>query len=425
MTTQECLHCKQPFELTRSDKKFCSQTCRSNYSLGKKKRKKQSTKHLKGIISTSGIKQVNNEVLQPEVEKWQQEKKRIETQLQNVTRAQQKKVIALQNFINAQNYPAVFGGAVLGGLTGLAVFEEIEAALVGSFIGGALASLAIPDLTPQREAYIKNTINQFNNEIRLLNQTIEGYQKRLKTIKSQLFLLKPLPGIKAQTTEDGGKKMGSNVIQPKEKQPGLQPPAKNNSGIHKSKNVVSSSDLVKMYYEQFDFKGRWLDFIGTPAINFFTAIHGKAGEGKSTFAIQFAKYLTDFWKVLYISGEEGFSQTFKDKFERQDATSPDLYVGDLRTLEEIIKELKEYNYHFVFIDSLDTLKIGPDEMKQLRQTFPEKAFITISQSTKDGKMRGSYEIIHDSDIVIQVTDGMATTTKNRFLERGKIFKVFG
>jgi hypothetical protein len=260
----------------------------------------------------------------------------------------------------------------------------------------------------------------------LLNQTTEGYQKRLKTIKSQLFLLKPLPGIKAQTTEDGGKKMGSNVIQPKEKQPGLQPPAKDNSGIHKIKNVVSSSDLVKMYYEQFDFKGRWQDFLGQPAINFFTAIHGKAGEGKSTFAIQFGNYLaTNFGKVLYVSGEEGFSKTFKDKFERQDATSPDLYVGDLRTLEEIIKELKEYNYHFVFIDSLDTLKIGPDEMKQLRQTFPEKAFITISQSTKDGKMRGSYEIIHDSDIVIQVTDGMATTTKNRFLERGKIFKVFG
>ncbi len=425
MTTQECLHCKQPFELTRSDKKFCSQTCRSNYSLGKKKRKEQSTKHLKGIISTSGIKQVNNEVLQSEVAKWQQEKKRIEIQLQNVTRAQQKKITDLQNFINEQSCPTVLGRILKGGLQDLADSEQPGPAFVGALIGGVVVSLVFPDGTPKRKTYVQNAINYYNNEIRLLNQTIEGYQKRLGTIKAQLFLLTPSPGLKTQADGDGSKKMGSNVIQPKEKQPGLQPPAKDNSGIHKIKNVVSSSDLVKMYYEQFDFKGRWLDFIGTPAINFFTAIHGKSGEGKSTFAIQFAKYLTDFWKVLYISGEEGFSQTFKDKFERQDATSPDLYVGDLRTLEEIIKELKEYNYHFVFIDSLDTLKIGPDEMKQLRQTFPEKAFITISQSTKDGKMRGSYEIIHDSDIVIQVTDGMATTTKNRFLERGKIFKVFG
>jgi hypothetical protein len=39
-------------------------------------------------------------------------------------------------------------------------------------------------------------------------------------------------------------------------------------------------------------------------------------------------------------------------------------------------------------------------------------------------MRDSNESIHDSDIVIQVTDGMATTTKNRFLERGRVFEVF-
>ena len=35
------------------------------------------------------------------------------------------------------------------------------------------------------------------------------------------------------------------------------------------------------------------------------------------------------------------------------------------------------------------------------------ALITISQSTKDGKMRGSYEIIHDSDIAVAASGGIA------------------
>ena len=68
--------------------------------------------------------------------------------------------------------------------------------------------------------------------------------------------------------------------------------------------------------------------------------------------------------------------------------------------------------------------MGPDNMKKLRLAYPECAFITISQSTKDGKMRGSNELKHDCDIEVEVAHGIATTIKNRFLEPGKEFKVF-
>ena len=39
-------------------------------------------------------------------------------------------------------------------------------------------------------------------------------------------------------------------------------------------------------------------------------------------------------------------------------------------------------------------------------------------------MRGSYEIVHDADIAISVQNGIATTTKNRFLEKGRIYEIF-
>jgi len=63
-------------------------------------------------------------------------------------------------------------------------------------------------------------------------------------------------------------------------------------------------------------------------------------------------------------------------------------------------------------------------MKKLRHMLQNNACITISQSTKDGKMRGSSETGHECGIEVQVTEGTAITTKNRFSIPGKEFKVY-
>lgn len=189
--------------------------------------------------------------------------------------------------------------------------------------------------------------------------------------------------------------------------------------------IITSKELIEYDYESIDTHGLWLEFIGKPSIDFYSVIHGKAGEGKSTFAIQFALYLASkFDRVLYVSGEEGFSMTMSDKFKRLGASNDNLIVANLKSYDEIKNELKSNKYYFIFIDSIDTLHIGPVEMNDLRNDNKDTAFITISQSTKDGKMRGSNEIVHDCDVVIQVEDGKATTTKNRFLEKGKVFDIF-
>jgi len=39
-------------------------------------------------------------------------------------------------------------------------------------------------------------------------------------------------------------------------------------------------------------------------------------------------------------------------------------------------------------------------------------------------MRGSYEFAHNADIEIHVVNGIATTFKNRFLEKRKQFSIF-
>jgi hypothetical protein len=73
---------------------------------------------------------------------------------------------------------------------------------------------------------------------------------------------------------------------------------------------------------------------------------------------------------------------------------------------------------------LDNIKIDAGKMKELRERYKDSALITISQSAKDGKMRGSYEIVHDSDLAFEIQHGIAVTTKNRFKEKGIQLRVF-
>ena len=46
------------------------------------------------------------------------------------------------------------------------------------------------------------------------------------------------------------------------------------------------------------------------------------------------------------------------------------------------------------------------------------------QSTKDGKMLGSYEIVHDYYMAVNVEKGLAISTKNRFKDKGMTLEVF-
>ena len=60
----------------------------------------------------------------------------------------------------------------------------------------------------------------------------------------------------------------------------------------------------------------------------------------------------------------------------------------------------------------------------MRNIFVFHSQIQCTQSTKDGKMRGSQEIVHHTDIAVKVEDGIAMTTKNRYNPRGAEFRVF-
>lgn len=351
----------------------------------------------------------------------------------------------IETLLKTDNTAFTVTGAALGGYGGnLFNTEESKFGLIaGAFlgaIGGSIYGNYLKSQIPNEHKKLVQKINSHISELRQLDQQIRLLRSSLimlpekieqkKEIANPDFLLFKENLLKEQKhieqkkkeIEDQKRKEKEEKTQIIQK---LENPKTEIELADNPKRIISYKEFTQFIFETLDFQGKWNDFIGQPAVNFYMVIHGRAGSGKTTFNIQFAIYLSvKFGDVLYISGEEGFSKTLQQKLEKQKDLIENLYFADLHSLEDIFVEVPENTYEFIFIDSLNNMKIDAEGLQQLREKHPGAATIAIAQSTKDGKMRGSNEIIHDCDIEISVDEGVAKTIKNRYKETGLTYKIF-
>lgn len=197
--------------------------------------------------------------------------------------------------------------------------------------------------------------------------------------------------------------------------------ARNTSEIE---GIMSSADLIQYDYDKYQFTGKWQKFMGQPSIGFHAMVFGIPKSGKSILCTQLAKYLSDeFGSVLYVAAEEGFSMTLQNKLREFGMASENLHYANFREYEQIKTALQNNQFAFVFLDSVNFMKITPEQMRELKAENPQTAFITIQQATKDGKFRGSQEYAHDADVIINVANGVATQ-QGRFAEPSmmRVFK---
>ena len=183
-----------------------------------------------------------------------------------------------------------------------------------------------------------------------------------------------------------------------------------------SNGIMSSTDLMNYQYNRYPFTGKWGDFVGQPSTNFHAMVYGRPKQGKSILSVQWAKYLSEhFGKVLYVASEEGFSVTLQKKVMEFAMDNQNLDFANFRDFEQIKNAVNKGKYRFVFIDSVNFIKITPEDVEDIKAENPSTAFITIQQATKNGNFRGSQEFAHNCDIVIRVEAGMASQ-QGRFSE---------
>lgn len=170
--------------------------------------------------------------------------------------------------------------------------------------------------------------------------------------------------------------------------------------------VMSADKLARMDYDQYDFDGEFYDLFGKPARPFHCMVFGRPKQGKSIFSFQFAAYLSEFGKVLYIASEEGFGGTLQKKIKDFGLEeNQNVNFSNAKGMEEMRKVIPDHD--FVFIDSVNYSRLEVEDVERLKKEFPKTSFITIQQATKGGQFRGSQEYAHNCDMIVEVISGVA------------------
>ena len=178
--------------------------------------------------------------------------------------------------------------------------------------------------------------------------------------------------------------------------------------------IVSSEYYLSQIIPELKFTDRWKYLIGNPSENFFTMIYGQRGNGKSTLAVQFAKYLQEnHGKTLYLSSEQPGVNAQLQKLGKTFKTSFDWHTKANRfDTEKAVETISKYR--FVIIDSINHIGWSANQLEHLREKCPNTAFVCLFQSTKDGNYKGSEEFAHNCDVIIECKKLVAYQTKSRF-----------
>jgi cytochrome c-type biogenesis protein CcmH/NrfF len=180
-----------------------------------------------------------------------------------------------------------------------------------------------------------------------------------------------------------------------------------------SERLATLEDLKNQHFETISLSSRFIELFGEPAKGFMMAVHGGPGQGKSTFTIDLAKDLADHNNmVLLVAAEEGFSKSLQQKFTGYQ--SKQLILSNCRNFTGVKDNLKRSHYDIVVLDSIQQLRIKPEQLTILKNTYPKTSFIYILHATKGGTFKGDNSYAHDADIIIKLDKYEPITEKSRY-----------
>lgn len=151
--------------------------------------------------------------------------------------------------------------------------------------------------------------------------------------------------------------------------------------------AISVTELLNKERKLLEFDGAWLSSFGKPEARGSWLFWADSGNGKTTFIIMLAKYLSQFGRVLYNSMEEGDSETLKQAVIRVDLSEQKkkIIFLDNESIEDLVERLKKQKApRFVVVDSIQYADLTHKRYKDLKAMFPNIVFIWISH--EEGKL---------------------------------------
>ncbi|MBQ7421327.1 MAG: bifunctional adenosylcobinamide kinase/adenosylcobinamide-phosphate guanylyltransferase [Prevotella sp.] len=183
------------------------------------------------------------------------------------------------------------------------------------------------------------------------------------------------------------------------------------------KRAYSPWEIARKKYKTLPWGGRWEEAFGLPEENSTWFISGASASGKSSFVMQLAYELTHYGQVLYMSYEEGVSQSFQERLLRfeLDKKQGQFRVVTSDTIDELMERLKRrHSAKFIIVDSLQYAGWEYPQVKCLVDAFPKKSFIFVSQEIKSQPLgKCAIRVRYMAGVKVRVT-GFRAYCQGRF-----------
>jgi endogenous inhibitor of DNA gyrase (YacG/DUF329 family) len=427
---RNCQNCGKQYEAKRSNSKYCSDNCRVSYFRKREageiiisvEAEPKPEKSLKGLVSKDETKNSISQQLNPLYELHADLYKEILEEMKCL-RNDRKAIIerSYQTLNKDFGIDKAMLGALLGGVVGYAFTDNYKGAAAGLLLLGAAGYIwGVTDgkeKLPKILDELNKELSHIDKQISELEEQKQNHIKALQTTSKFIPLdLSSLKWKKEKLPEPELPEPKPLNFEGLAEKVSLAVPNSQRENNYKEVSVLSATDLIHKTFNVIPFQEPYKSLIGEPPFGFHGIIYGLPGQGKSTFAIQFANYLaSNHGRVLYISAEEGHSKSLVDKVKQQQRLSTMLDIADVSDIETTNNIIRNTHYPFIFIDSADRLGLSAKGIQEIR-AISKSSLIVIHQSTKSGEMKGEQELKHDADLVICVDRYQVSTEgeKNRY-----------
>lgn len=192
--------------------------------------------------------------------------------------------------------------------------------------------------------------------------------------------------------------------------------------------AISVDQIYRTEFDVMQFEGKWKASFGMPQLGGSWIIYGNSSNGKTSLAMQLAKYTTNFSKVLYNSYEEGNSLSFQNTLKRNKMKEVGTKFNWLpgEDFEILMLRLERRNMaRIILMDSIQHAFLTKLQYRKLKETFPDKLFVYISHA-RGKKPKGEVAdfIYYDADLKIRA-EGYRAFVEGRLNEdEGKYFDIW-
>lgn len=179
----------------------------------------------------------------------------------------------------------------------------------------------------------------------------------------------------------------------------------------KDLGVMTPEQILNTKFDTLPFDGLWGEFMQNPGSNLKAVIYGRPKNGKTSFAFQWADYLSIFGRVLYVLADQGIGENTKRLINEMGIGGNDnVPMVAFRELSTLDKYAASGKFRIIFIDLINNFQITAAQMENFMQKYPDIGFILVMESTKAGDFRGEQKWTHIVDSIINVENWVATNT---------------